>query len=146
MEVSKEILILTSIGRIKWLKAPQKVDEIIFHLAKTFNVPELCISIKDCNTDTDVTPENYPLLVACDWDCIFKIEIDYTLKDAIMVSLEESRAKVQRSPPRSDYSSTATIKPSINPDSQKYDDSTNLLLDFDNPKTRGGKKTWRPRK
>ncbi|OMJ77929.1 hypothetical protein SteCoe_22363 [Stentor coeruleus] len=174
MEVPKEILILTSIGRIKWLKAPQTLDEILFHLGKTFNVPELCINIKDCTSDTDVTPENYPLLVACDWECVFKIEVDYTLKDAIMVSLEESKPKVQRSPPRSNYSSTVEVRPpeprpppepspprSDNPSTAavtrpppdpsppKYDNSWDTSSKDSQarnaPRTRGGKKTRLPK-
>lgn len=156
MEASKEILILTPIGRIKWLKAPEKLDEILYHLGKTFNVPELCISIKDCTADTDVTPENYPLLIACDWESVFKIEIDYTLKDAIMVSLEESRPKVQRSPPRvqrspprSEISSTVIPRPPPEPSPPKYDNSWDTSSKDPSArsvfKTRGGKKTWRPK-
>lgn len=83
MELSKEIIILTPIGRIKWPQAPDTIEEIIYHLSRTFNAPELCITLIDTNYSTEVTQEIYRGLIIGSLDIILSVNIDYTLKGVL---------------------------------------------------------------
>lgn len=76
--MSKEILILTPIGRIKWLKAPSALSEILYHLSKTFKVHEMCINLIDTSSTT-ITPESYVLSLVSDTELIYNFSFDETL-------------------------------------------------------------------
>lgn len=81
MESQKEILIMTPIGRVKWLRAPEDFDEILFHLAKTFNTNPMCLILKDANIPEEINVSNYQRLLKSEWDIILNLEIDNTLRD-----------------------------------------------------------------
>ena len=76
--MSKEILILTPIGRIKWLKAPDSLSEILYHLSKTFRVHEMCITLID-STSSTISPESYAFSLLFDKELIYNFSFDETL-------------------------------------------------------------------
>ena len=81
MDSRKAILIMTPIGRIKWLQAPEDMDEILFHLSRTFNTNVNCLILEDSNLNVEVTVDSYQGLLKCEWDIILNLKIDNTLKD-----------------------------------------------------------------
>jgi hypothetical protein len=81
MDSFKNILIISPIGWIRWLKAPEELSEIFYHLSKTFNVPSACMSLFEANLGKNIDQDSYSSLLSCDWDIALKLEIDYTLKE-----------------------------------------------------------------
>lgn len=47
MAASKELLIHSPIGRIKWVQAPADYSEILVNLSRTFKVPQASLSLLD---------------------------------------------------------------------------------------------------
>lgn len=77
--MSKEILILSPIGRIKWLSAPDNLSEILYHLSKTFKIHQMSITLTD-SSSCKITPENYSLNLLSDHDLIFQFSYDEVLQ------------------------------------------------------------------
>jgi hypothetical protein len=78
--MSKEILILTPIGRIKWLKAPNTLGEVLFHLSKTFKVPEMAILLKDQQSALEQNDANYQAAVESDAELVWIFSVDEVMK------------------------------------------------------------------
>ena len=94
--IAKEILILTPIGRIKWIKAPKSLYEIIYHLSRTFNVSPYNLILFDTNINEEVSDENYLGLISCDWDIILKLHIDLNARMVYNSSLSEPLFHVEK--------------------------------------------------
>jgi hypothetical protein len=84
--MSKEILILTPIGRIKWLKAPTTLAEILYHLGRTFKVPEMCIVLKDEKTSAEIADTGYVKLLESENDLVWNFTIDEVMKNLLSAS------------------------------------------------------------
>lgn len=81
MSQNKEVLIFTPIGRIRWLVAPDSLDEISYHLSKTFKAHPDSISLINTADKTELSSYYYYQALSDNSDIVLELKIDDNLKE-----------------------------------------------------------------